>query len=813
MKYSKALCVLISLIVCIMSIPRGFVCGSTAELKDSGIDYTESTETLNNPGAGYTSTLWYTCKPGDTPVKNPSGNLVLMFINIGAFSSGANGVTDEDGNYTEGVDYDLDEAFFTGLRGTFENCRNNGCTIAMRFRYDENGKTNPEPATFDMVLKHIGQIKENGILEDYKDIIMFVETGFVGAWGEQHSGKYTSLEYKAQLVDAMLDMVPDDIPITVRTPNTFATWAGINASDIDTWFSEPGSDAARIGMYNDGYMGSDSDLGTYSNREKETAWLGRQTTATYYGGEFSGNLSWAQKYDTYLPENAIPEMYKTHLSYINSNIYTLYNDYTFGEQYDVENVDNSAYYGETVFKFIRDHLGYRFVLRDSRLSSEVPQGGILSLNINVENTGFANPIRPQKAEAILEKDGNYVKTEVDIDTRQWLSCTTSEEQLELKLPGGLETGKWNVYLRFSVGNEGVQDGYMRSVHFANNGIWNPSLGANLMGSFTVTESDNVVAITDNAFCQTNTENPVTVSEGDMYTINNIVIMDGVRSSDAEWTDSLLAASSETNKLYITNDDRYLYVMAEIVQSASSPVYNLQICNATENDKFYWMYYASNGYVYFNNGSYDGCECKRSGNYVEFKIPFGSVMNLSPGVTLSSVRVSIQDSANDWVNVGDLTSGEYVISDTFDIYSAVRTANLREHGELTMSVETSLENAEYQWCLNGEAIVGATEKSFTIGDASADSAGNYSVKITSETGTVKETEICNIARVYSVSLKGDLNGDGMVNIADAVLMNRYLLGRIGVNEFLYENSDINEDGLTDAFDMTAFRIVLLNKYTV
>ena len=56
-------------------------------LVDSGINYTETTETINNPGAGYTSTLWYTCKPGDTPVKNPSGNLVLMFINIGAFSS------------------------------------------------------------------------------------------------------------------------------------------------------------------------------------------------------------------------------------------------------------------------------------------------------------------------------------------------------------------------------------------------------------------------------------------------------------------------------------------------------------------------------------------------------------------------------------------------------------------------------------------------------------------------------------------------------------------------------------------------------
>ena len=59
-------------------------------------------------------------------------------------------------------------------------------------------------------------------------------------------------------------------------------------------------------------------------------------------------------------------------------------------------------------------------------------------------------------------------------------------------------------------------------------------------------------------------------------------------------------------------------MAEIIQESQAPVYNLQIKNGDENNKFYWIYYASNGFVYFNNGSYDGCECKRSGNYVEYR---------------------------------------------------------------------------------------------------------------------------------------------------------------------------------------------------
>lgn len=800
MKYKKIISVLTATLCSVAMIkPIEPVAEEKNTLADSGIDYTETTETINNPGAGYTSTLWYTCKPGDTPVKNPSGNLVLMFINIGAFSSGANGTITEDGTYIEGKDYNLDETFFNGLRATFENCRINGCTIALRFRYDENGKSNPEPATFEQVKKHITQIKESGILEEYKDLIMFVETGFVGAWGEQHSGKYTSLEYKAQLVDAILDMTPDDIPITVRTPNTFAKWAGIEMSEIDKWKSEPGSDAARIGIYNDGYMGSDSDLGTYSNREKETSWIGNQTVSSYFGGEFSGNLEWAQKYDTYLPENAIPEMYKTHLSYINSNIYNLYKEYIFGEQYDIDNADNSAYYGETVFKFIRDHLGYRFVLRNSDLSESVEQGNTLKLDFSIENTGFANPIRQQKAEIILEKDGEYTVAEIDTDTRKWYSCSVSNEKLDIKIPGNLEVGKWNAYVRFSIGNQDISNGYKRSVRFANNDTWNASLGANYLGSFNVTPTNNKTLLTDNTIYQKNSESPA--SDSNMYTVNNIVMLDGVRSGDSEWNDNTLAAEDGNNKLYISNDDKYLYIMAEIIQESQAPVYNLQIKNGDENNKFYWIYYASNGFVYFNNGSYDGCECKRSGNYVEFKIPFGSVMNIYPNTELTSVRVSIQDSANEWVNMGELT-GSYTVTDTFYVYSANRSVYLNEGDLFTIKAECSLNSASYQWYNNDKKIIGADSSEYTIKNASKNDTGVYSVKITSENGVEITVNLCNIIDVFGSELQGDINADGIVDYKDSELLSDYLVGRSSGNSNY--NYDINADGETDIFDMVCLR---------
>ena len=163
-KFKKFISILTSA-VSLTSMTIFPISAEESALVDSGIDYTEIVETISNPAAGYTSTVWPNCKPGSTPVYNPDAKLVLFFIDIGEFSCGVNGTYHDDGTYTEGIDYDLDETFFNAWDQTFENCRKNGCMIAMRFRYDDLGKDNPEPATFEQVLHHIDQIKESGLLE------------------------------------------------------------------------------------------------------------------------------------------------------------------------------------------------------------------------------------------------------------------------------------------------------------------------------------------------------------------------------------------------------------------------------------------------------------------------------------------------------------------------------------------------------------------------------------------------------------------------------------------------------------------------
>ena len=697
------------------------------------INYTESTETIKNPGMGYTTTHWLKVKRNTITTTNIIGSLVLMFIDIGEYSSGIN---------EEKIDYDFDSTFFETLRQSFENCRKNGATLALRFRYDADGKPNPEPKSFEQILKHISQIKDSGLFDEYKDILMFVEMGFLGAWGELHSSKYNPLEYKVQLLDYLLDRIPDNIPVTVRTPNIIAKWLNISENQLDTFIAEKGSRASRVGLYNDGYMGSNTDYGTYNYQYRNICvnFFYNQMRYTYFGGEFSGDLETALKYDTYKPENSIKEMYKTHLSYINGNIFKLYQNYTFEKQYDVENVDNSAYYGQTVFKFIRDHLGYRLVLRKSNIQKEVEQGGIFEIKFIIENTGFANPIRKMNSELILEKNGNYMRTPLDVDVNEFFSCTKKEINLKIKIPGQIDIGLLNIFFKIYIGNTDIKTYYMRSVQFSNNDIYESNLGANYLGNINVISSSKSSIATEIYFYQDNSKNNNKLkNEYKLYNLKNIIKIDGLKS-DYEWTEDLLIAENGNNKLYAKNDEKFLYVMADIKQNASYPIINIQISHTNE---WFWLYYGS-GILYFNKGNENSKNWLYMNNNknFEFKIPLEGVMNMNFTTKLDYIRVSIQDYANGWVNCGEIKSGEYNISFNFNIYTAFRKVIIQKDKDFIVDIDISLDDYNIQWLLNGNKINNGNEKSFKITKASEKDIGLYSAHISTKFG-YKIVDVCNI----------------------------------------------------------------------
>ena len=68
----------------------------------------------------------------------------------------------------------------------------------------------------------------------------------------------------------------------------------------------------RLGLFNDGYLGTDTDCGTYKyDREREVNWLAKQNDHLSYGGE-SNKVSIMSNLEV-----CLPEMFLLRLSYIN----------------------------------------------------------------------------------------------------------------------------------------------------------------------------------------------------------------------------------------------------------------------------------------------------------------------------------------------------------------------------------------------------------------------------------------------------------------------------------------------------------------
>lgn len=106
------------------------------------------------------------------------------------------------------------------------------------------------------------------MISKYTDVIASVECGIIGPWGEMHTSERTDSESEKKIIGKWLEVLPDDMTVNVRKPSDFCAWSGIELENIDKYTAGKGTDAYRIGMYNDGYLGSVSDLGTYDDRKK-----------------------------------------------------------------------------------------------------------------------------------------------------------------------------------------------------------------------------------------------------------------------------------------------------------------------------------------------------------------------------------------------------------------------------------------------------------------------------------------------------------------------------------------------------------------
>ncbi|MBE5924389.1 MAG: DUF4832 domain-containing protein [Lachnospiraceae bacterium] len=452
------------------------------------ISYVETTEDIPNPGRGFYNPKCISYSVTGNKVDTYAPSLYHMRLDISKFAASYN---------DEGKDIELSEDMLNALDGTLDNLEKKHSCAIIRFAYDPSfgGKDTIHEPSIEMINKHQEQLGK--VLSKHEKCIVSVEVGLFGKWGEMHSGDKCSADNFNKAISKWLEVLPEDIPISVRTPGYYADWAGVNRAKLDENVTVKGTDAYRVGIYNDGYLGSYDDSGTYAKRDVEIAWLNNQAKHTLYGGEIvlNDNKGTVKNTAAYMETEA----FTTHTSYLN----IAWNDKVIAamkeEKYSGK---DPLYKGKTGFEYIRNHLGYRFVVRGVKIANAASPLEDFSVEADIENVGFANVVKDKKAILILKNDNNTYYILLDkntVDPNKWDSKQTTKVNAVCDLPDDMVLGDYKVYLRVaSDTNSRGEEGY--PIRFANEdmtfgdtkiSMWDKTLGANYLGNVNITESKPV----------------------------------------------------------------------------------------------------------------------------------------------------------------------------------------------------------------------------------------------------------------------------------------------------------------------------------
>lgn len=353
-------------------------------------------------------------------------------------------------------DQAISEAQFLLMNSDMELIRNAGLKCVLRFAYTDDMAGTDAPLA--IVMQHLDQLKP--FFEANKDIIAFVQAGFIGAWGEWHSSSngLATVENEKTILYKLLSVLPVEIMVQVRTPRAKQDIVG-NTTPIDLSIAYTGDNKARIGHHNDCFLAGGTDYGTYTNIVADKNYISQDALYVPTGGE------------TCPPEGVFPgcsaaqtEMKLLKWTYLNLDWY--------------QPVIN-AWKTSGCFDEFSRNLGYRLNLVNSKL----PDLGITGQDYNVEitltNKGYA-PLYNYKITSLIFKDktsGKAYQVEIPVDLRicKPNGMLTINKSLSLT---GIPEGDYDLYLSISDHATALKDRVEYTVRLANTGTWGEATGLN-----------------------------------------------------------------------------------------------------------------------------------------------------------------------------------------------------------------------------------------------------------------------------------------------------------------------------------------------
>ena len=214
-----------------------------AQLPIYGISYEESTDTIRNIDRGF--------------YKLVQIELQLENEDFDKFNNIIKDINTEDAD-VELISFQLNLKNFVNkekiptkkineINKYFDIMRNYNYQVIFRTVYDSVGEKNPEPE-FETMLNQIESLKE--VYQKNKDIIFVVEAGYLGSYGEWHSGKYDKDKNKTNtVISKLLEVIPQNIQINLRKPSFIMDYIGTTETVTED-IAYSNKAIARLGLHN-----------------------------------------------------------------------------------------------------------------------------------------------------------------------------------------------------------------------------------------------------------------------------------------------------------------------------------------------------------------------------------------------------------------------------------------------------------------------------------------------------------------------------------------------------------------------------------
>lgn len=404
----------------------------------SEITYKPSMSVISNPERGFMHS-WSVVSEGAPlnlvtlqSLKNENVTIILRLYNLASFKNS-----------------DLSEVQLNLIKTDFERLRTAGIKCVLRFAYNENQEDTDAP--LNIIQRHLDQLKP--VFAGNADVIAFVQAGFIGAWGEWYytTNNLTTLENKKAVVTKLLEVLPKEIKIQLRTP-LYKQQVFSNSTPIEANVGYGTTDIARVGFHNDCFLASTDDYGTYQNVTIEKNYISKEALYVPTGGETCPPVD----VPTASCDTAAKEMALLKWTYLNLDYYG-----------PVLNVWRS----NSCFTDFQKKLGYRLLLKSATLKKEVKVNGSFQLNVVMSNAGFAPVYNPKNSFLVLKaSDGTLYKKAIDLDVRKIIPNVNFELKETLSL-SGIPAGNYQLFLKIEDHSASIADRPEFSIQLANLDSW------------------------------------------------------------------------------------------------------------------------------------------------------------------------------------------------------------------------------------------------------------------------------------------------------------------------------------------------------